>query len=333
MENSIITIRKSPFVFIKRLVVIEFFFALLPFLAAVIFDLQSWYESLVLSGSVSYTLFFSLAVTTIQVLIIGLVFLGWYLPTYQIGREHIIFQNANLLADKILVNTPSIYNISLKIGPLGRRMEYGALVISSSDGGEKVQLRDIPRPAQIREQILEFSGSKPTIEGKIHDKTVQQLIYEGESQAVEFKSSFLWDYRNSKVNKHLSEPVMKTVSAFLNTSGGILLIGVSDEGGVLGLDVDFKAMKKPNTDGFELIFNNAFNQAMGVEFRRFVEVEFPELEGKLVCLVRVHPATKPAYLNIKGREEFYIRAGNASEPLTVSKATNYIQNRFSPAGY
>jgi predicted HTH transcriptional regulator len=227
-----------------------------------------------------------------------------------------------------MVNTPSIYNISLKMGPLGRRMEYGTLVISSSKGGEKVQLRDIPRPAHIREQILELGGSKLTIEEKIHRKPVQQLIEDGESQAVEFKSSLYWDYRYNKVNKHLSEPVMKTVSAFLNTSGGTLIIGVSDEGEILGLDPDFKAMKKSNADGFELIFNNAFNQAIGVEFRRFVEVEFPVMEGRRVCLVRVQPASQPAYLNLKGREEFYIRAGNASQPLAMSKAANYIHNRF-----
>lgn len=63
-------------------------------------------------------------------------------------------------------------------------------------------------------------------------------------------------------------------------------------------------------------------------FRRFVDVSFPEIDGKEVCAVSVSPSTQPAYLQAKGQEKFYIRAGNASQPLTVSQATRYILERF-----
>jgi len=80
---------------------------------------------------------------------------------------------------------------------------------------------------------------KSSVENSFHladDKPAIELILGGEHQFAEFKSSFVWDYYQQRANKALHVPVMKTVVAFLNSSGGYLLIGVSDDGQVLGLD-------------------------------------------------------------------------------------------------
>jgi predicted HTH transcriptional regulator len=130
------------------------------------------------------------------------------------------------------------------------------------------------------------------------------------------------------VNKDLYEPVMKNVAGFMNSTGGTVLIGVGDNGTVLGLDADLQSMKKPDIDGFENVFNMAFRKMIGVEFRRFVDVSFPEVDGKQVCAVTVRPSSEPAYLTHKGVESFYIRAGNASQPMAVSKAARYIRDHF-----
>jgi hypothetical protein len=44
--------------------------------------------------------------------------------------------------------------------------------------------------------------------------------------------------------------------------------------------------------------------------------------------VAVRPAGEHAYLTHKGTETFDIRAGNGSQALSVSKATQYIRFRF-----
>jgi hypothetical protein len=72
----------------------------------------------------------------------------------------------------------------------------------------------------------------------------------------------------------------------------------------------------------------AFNKMVGIEFRHFIELTFPEVDGKAICMVSVKTANWPAYLVHQGKEAFYIRAGNASQPLSVSTATSYIQNHF-----
>ena len=155
------------------------------------------------------------------------------------------------------------------------------------------------------------------------------LIAEGEGQGLEFKASLMWDYRRQSVNKELYEPVMKNLVGFMNTSGGRLLIGVGDDGALLGIEQDLSTLKKPNTDGFENVFNVAFGNMVGVENRQYVSLAFPQLDDKTICAITVQPSAQPVYLRYQGQEEFYIHAGNASQALPVSKAALYIQSRFT----
>ena len=85
------------------------------------------------------------------------------------------------------------------------------------------------------------------------------IIDKGENDLVEFKSSLWWDYRQEKINKTLEIVIVKTISAFLNTAGGMLFIGLDDEGTILGLDKDYCRMSKNNSDGFLLTLTNLIN--------------------------------------------------------------------------
>jgi predicted HTH transcriptional regulator len=41
-----------------------------------------------------------------------------------------------------------------------------------------------------------------------------------------------------------------TIAGFMNKNGGILLIGIDDNGKILGLKNDMETLKKKNVDGF-----------------------------------------------------------------------------------
>jgi membrane protein YdbS with pleckstrin-like domain len=328
MTQQALTIRRTPFVFLRWLVIIEFFFALVPFLVALVANARRAYETSGAAGTVSFTLLVALVMTSLQVLIIAISFLAWYLPVYEIDSQRVVFRRANLFEDRELIRTDSIREVQLGQGWLGRKLGYGTLTLSGAGPGGPARVRDIPRPAPYARTIEDWAQGHPSLPGAGEPRPVGQLIAGGENQHVEFKSSLMWDYHQNKVNKGLYEPVMKNVVAFMNAAGGTVLIGVDDDGEVLGLAPDYAAIRKPDSDGFENVFNMAFNKMVGVEYRRFVKVSFPTLDGKEICLVSVQPATQPAYLVHQGTEKFYIRAGNASQPLSVSKAARYIQERF-----
>ena len=54
MSNEPGTIRKTPFLFIRYLVIIEFFFAFLPLVATLIFPIQAEYNQTMLAQELSY---------------------------------------------------------------------------------------------------------------------------------------------------------------------------------------------------------------------------------------------------------------------------------------
>ena len=165
--------------------------------------------------------------------------------------------------------------------------------------------------------------------------TIEELIFEGESSNIEFKSSLKWDYKESKVNTVLERVVLKTIAAFNNTDGGTLLIGVDDEGNILGLERDYDTLRKPDKDGFELYLLDKITSKYGVEFAtNNIAVHFHNIDESDVCEVEVSRGEKPIYLEVKDKnglkdEKFYVRRGNASVEIDKkSEISDYIANRF-----
>jgi membrane protein YdbS with pleckstrin-like domain len=328
------TLRKSPFVFLKRLIVIEFFFALLPFVVAWLLSLDQTYQETEIAASISFPVLTTIVLTSLQVFIVAGAFITWYLPAYYFDEREIIYRRANLVEDRRLVDLLTVASVTVHQGPLGRRLNYGNLNLDA--GGQKpVKLREISDPdryAGLLAEQVERIAPPPAANALPASLTapvaLSELIAGGENQTVEFKSSLVWDYHQQRANKALYKPVYKNVVAFLNSGGGRLLIGVADDGQILGLEPDLSTLPKGNVDGFENVFNQAFNNMIGVEFRQFVTLSFPQIEELTVCLIEVRQGDEPAYLRLKGDEQFYIRAGNATQPLPISKATRYIQNHF-----
>jgi type I restriction enzyme R subunit len=158
--------------------------------------------------------------------------------------------------------------------------------------------------------------------------SIKDLIKEGENQNLEFKSSLRWDVKNNMENKDLENVIIKTVVGFMNSEGGQLIIGVEDDGNVLGLEDDYNSLRNGNRDKFELHLNQLFMSKIGKEYIQFVRVSFEKINGKDVCLVTIRPSNKPAYLKHGDKEEFYARTGNATNAFTLSEATEYIKTHW-----
>jgi predicted HTH transcriptional regulator len=160
------------------------------------------------------------------------------------------------------------------------------------------------------------------------------MIEEGESDELEFKSSLRWDFRQQAINKKLEEVILKSVSAFANSQGGTLLIGVDDSGKILGLEHDYSSLDGGDQDKFELHLRNLFKQAFGVSFMtNRLTVKFPSLDGHEICQIEIAAASQPLILKVADKsgqlvEHIYVRSGNSSQELPLSEAHNYLKERF-----
>ena len=158
----------------------------------------------------------------------------------------------------------------------------------------------------------------------------QVIIDKGENDLIEFKSSLRWDYRQEKVNKALEQVIVKTISAFLNTQGGMLFIGVDDDGNALGLQNDYQSLSKNSRDAFMLTLNNLINENMEKSTQKFIKINIILINEKDVCIVTAEKSDKPTSICKGDSEEFYIRASASSQPPTsASRASPTIETRTS----
>ena len=160
------------------------------------------------------------------------------------------------------------------------------------------------------------------------DSDLHTLIGQGESATLEFKSSFRWDLRENKVNRALEGVILKTLAGYMNGNGGTLLIGVSDDGSVLGLERDYKALKKQDRDGFEQALMTAVATKLGADACRAVQVVFSSVENKDVCRVIVAPMARPVYVKDGESPKLYVRTGVLTRELNVQEAVDYTTSRW-----
>ena len=323
-----IDIKTSPVVFLKRLIVIELIWTLLTTWLSFALDFSQLYIDLQLARIASFSLVVAIIVAAVQIFIIALAFVAWYFESYSVDRQRITHQRGTFFGVSHLVQTQALIEVRVRQSGLGQRFNYGTLELLTVNPAKKVHFKNIPNPNHYAELIKGLISRPQMNVEALLQQSIARLIAVGEGQYLEFKASFSWDYRQQRINRDLNKAVMKNVVAFMNSTGGVILIGVGDEGEIVGLESEFQSMKKPNSDGFENIFNMAFNKMVGVELSDFVTVDFEVIEGKTVCRILVLPASQPVYLTINNQEEFYIRTGNSSQPLTISQAVAYIRRHF-----
>lgn len=161
------------------------------------------------------------------------------------------------------------------------------------------------------------------------------MIASGEHGFLEFKSTMRWNWRENRLDKKMEEIILKTISAFANAEGGKLLIGVTDDGELLGLELDYNTMKEGNKDHFELHLRNIVNHAFGKNFGAInMRVRFPIINDVEICEIDIKPTINPIYLTVPDRngvsqKKFFIRSGNTSQELDIAESAAYIQKRFS----
>jgi len=229
---------------------------------------------------------------------------------------------------KVLLNQDlgsGLYNFSMKI------MSYVSIgaVISGFLG----YLYMTKRLVWFRKIIERFEKINPGLfKQKDYKNKIKEMIKKGESKNLEFKSTLRTNLHTIEKDRRIENSVLKTISAFMNTEGGTLLIGVTDRGEVSGIEKD----NFPDDDKFLLHFSNLIKEKIGKKFLHLIDFDIIKVENKKIMIVKCKQSNKPVFIKEdssggSGGEVFYVRIGPGSVKLQGSEMLDYIKKRFEEA--
>ena len=155
--------------------------------------------------------------------------------------------------------------------------------------------------------------------------SVQEIIDGEESEIVEFKSTLRKNLHTEKNDEKMKLECLKTIAAFLNSKGGTLLVGVANNGEILGIESDGFA----NEDKMSLHLVSIVNDRLGPESMTRIALRFEAVAGAKVLRVGCGRSDTPVYHRDRKTEQFFIRTGPATTELVVSEAITYITKHFS----
>lgn len=159
---------------------------------------------------------------------------------------------------------------------------------------------------------------------------IQKMIEHGETDQVEFKSSIRWDTNKNQVNKDLQFVIAKTIAGMLNQNGGVLLIGVKDDGLIFGIQPDMETLNSKNKDGFYRAIMDIVKIYIDIASVALssISIQFYQIENKEICAVLMRNAPEPVYVKFGETTEFWVRMGNATNRLGTREAVNYINRHW-----
>lgn len=160
---------------------------------------------------------------------------------------------------------------------------------------------------------------------------VEHLLHAGESAKVELKSSLRADtFGRGVPPKVLEKVVARTVAGFMNAHGGVLVIGVDDDGNPLGLERDLATLRRKDLDGFQQTLVTVLSSYLGTDVAASVRVHLTKVgpSGHDVALVDCPPSPRAVYLSDGNVKEFHVRAGNTTRLLDLQEAVSYIASHW-----
>ncbi len=249
----------------------------------------------------------------------------WFFRTSNLKKEDRVLIDAVALSYKkdpeILLNKKDVYSIAQEYAKggiefLNEQIEY----MPFGSFSKKLE-------QNIFNEISEIITKKQSSKRESAKNTLTKIISQGESNKLEFKSSLRWDLKQKQPNNQLEKVVAKTIVGFLNAEGGTLLIGVKDDGTILGIENDIKIAPKKDRDGFEQRLIQVIEKYIGIEHFDYIKIDYLPSQEKNVCRIKVEPSNQPIYLKDKTKE-FYVRIGNTTRPLDIEQANNYTTKHW-----
>ena len=167
--------------------------------------------------------------------------------------------------------------------------------------------------------------SKDIIPTEIRSLSLSEIINLGETHQVEFKATLRTNLHTNQRDHRMEYTVLRTIAGFLNTNGGILTIGVYDDGSPVGIDVDgFE-----NEDKMALHLVNILKTHLNILVMPYVHIHFDDYMGIRVMVVDCKRSQKPVFLKDGKEQRFFIRTGPSTSELKADEIMEFTNIRFS----
>ncbi|HAF62714.1 MAG TPA: hypothetical protein DCK95_10370 [Anaerolineaceae bacterium] len=170
-------------------------------------------------------------------------------------------------------------------------------------------------------QKLKLKESSPI---DTHELSLSEIINLGETHQIEFKATLRTNLHTNERDPRMEYTVLRTIAGFLNTNGGILTIGVYDDGTPLGIEVD----EFENEDKMSLHLVNIIKSRLNTLVMPFVHIHFDNYEKTRVMVVECSRAHKPVFLKDEKEQRFFIRTGPSTTELKADEIMDYTKIRF-----
>ncbi|GAA4539816.1 GmrSD restriction endonuclease domain-containing protein [Amycolatopsis samaneae] len=161
---------------------------------------------------------------------------------------------------------------------------------------------------------------------------IQALIKADESKVVEFKSTGRKSLKTGEKDDGVEWVIVKSITAFMNADGGTLLVGVADDGSIVGIEEDFPFVAKKNLDGWMLWLTELVVRTIGTVAAAGLDVRVAVIDGRTVARIDVAPAARPQFATpAKGekRPHFYVRTNNNTRELHGREAVDYQKGHWT----
>lgn len=181
-------------------------------------------------------------------------------------------------------------------------------------------MTDTRHPSPVCTRVSAYR--RGTMAGRLRDL----LSASDEGNEVEFKSTLRYDLQLERNERHVTDAVLKTVAAFLNTRGGTLLIGVADDKSIVGIERDGFA----GDDEFLRHLYTMVTNAMGPTVSPYIDATIAGTSHGKVCIVDVGRSQAPITCSLKNRPAaFFVRSGPATISLDEEQRDEFVRLHWS----
>lgn len=194
------------------------------------------------------------------------------------------------------------------------------------DEGENLEFKSTfltPVPNQEKVRIL------AALEKQLKKTNSEEKLLKIKEKIISLK-----DDNDTNMKNKLVHSALKTLCAFSNTNGGYLLLGVTDDKKIFGLEQDYNSFKKGKSrDEFGKHFDNVVKDYLGDSFSStLLQKEFLKYPEGDILIIKVKKSSDEIFLlkneEAEPEECIYVRNLSSSVKLTGIELSKFFKRRI-----